>query len=119
MTNDEFFSYVYGVLEEVVFQNYMFLVTKEGDNFFLKASFTAPCNKTGALETHKTRKWRLSKHMVKSEIVQTAFKLVLTSIEHEAREQFTYKGMPIFGPHYDVDVLVDVMKAGKSQDERG
>lgn len=54
------------------------------------------------------RKWRLSKWMTKSEIVQTAFMAYLTWIEHEARESFKYKGASIFGPHYDVDALVEI-----------
>lgn len=51
------------------------------------------------------RKWKVSEHMTKSELVQTAFKAVLTAQEHEIREQFLYKGRPIFSPHYDVDKL--------------
>nr|WP_315206420.1 hypothetical protein [uncultured Albidiferax sp.] len=43
--------------------------------------------------------------MTPSEVVQTALKCVLTSLEHEARENFKYKGAPIFGPHFDVDDL--------------
>ena len=51
------------------------------------------------------RKWRLSPHMTDSEIVGTALKAVLTAEEHEARENFLYRGRPIFGPHLDVDQL--------------
>lgn len=52
-----------------------------------------------------SRKWQLSPHMCRSELVQTALKCVLTAEEHEARERFTYRGRRIFGPHFDVDVL--------------
>lgn len=55
-----------------------------------------------------SRKWLLSKHMVKSELVQTAFLCVLTCLEHEAREQFKFKGARVFGPHFDVDRLVQL-----------
>jgi hypothetical protein len=44
--------------------------------------------------------------------VQTAFKCVLTSIEHEAREQFTYSGARVFGPHFDVDALAQLCVSG-------
>lgn len=54
------------------------------------------------------RKWRLSEHMTKSEIVQTALMAVLAAEEHENREQFLYKGRAIFGPHFDVDGLHDI-----------
>lgn len=51
------------------------------------------------------RKWRLSEHMTKSEVVQTCFKAILAFEEHETREFFMYRGKPIFGPHIDVDAL--------------
>jgi len=63
---------------------------------------------TGDRMDQHTRKWRLSTHMTKSELVQTAFKCYLTSMEHRAREGFTYKGRRIFGPHFDVDALVEL-----------
>jgi len=97
------------ILQAVQFPGYTFNL--HGDFFtvtYLQASFMAPCNDHGGAPTEqKTRKWLLSAHMTRSELVQTAFKCVLTSLEHEAREQFTYKGAPIFGPHFDVDSLVD------------
>lgn len=106
------------ILKDVKFNDYSFIVNKEGENYYMQALFPAQCNKTGNWETQSTRKWRLSVHMTKSEVVQTALKLVLTSIEHEAREQFKYRDQPIFGPHYDVDQLVDIVAAGKSMDVR-
>lgn len=53
------------------------------------------------------RKWTLSPHMTRSEIVQTALKAVLAAVEHEAREDFHYRGVPVFGPHIDVMALLD------------
>lgn len=51
------------------------------------------------------RKWILSEHMKRSEVVTTAFKAIMTAIEHETRETFRYKGRTIFGPHIDVESL--------------
>ena len=56
------------------------------------------------------RWWVVSQHAVKSEVVTTALKAVLTAEEHEARERFRYRGVRIFGPHLDVDVLADQAK---------
>lgn len=56
------------------------------------------------------RKWLISRHSTKSEVVQTAFKAVMTFEEHEIRESFTYKGERIFGPHFDVDFLAEACK---------
>lgn len=102
------------LLRLVQYPGYTFKVV--GDRHgpsYLQASFMAPCNEAGGLPIrHTTRKWRLSRHMTASELVQTALKCVLTSIEHEAREQFRYRGATIFGPHFDVDRLVALCEQG-------
>ncbi len=64
------------------------------------------------------RKWVISPHATKSEIVQTALKAVLTAEEHEAREHFKYRGRAIFGPHYDVDFLAGYCDLPVAQDAR-
>jgi (2Fe-2S) ferredoxin len=52
----------------------------------------------------------LSPHMTDGEIVQTAFLAVMTALEHEAREQFTFDGVSVFDPHYDIHELVRLRK---------
>ncbi len=62
------------------------------------------------------RKWKLSPHMTKSELVGTMFKAWMSWVEHEAREAFLYRDQAIFGPHFDVDVLAETA-ANKSNYE--
>lgn len=64
------------------------------------------CNVTGKPSPWSGRKWFLSPHMTRSEVVQTLWKALTTALEHEAREAFTYRGETIFDPHLDVDGLV-------------
>ena len=59
-------------------------------------------------ESWSGRKWHVSGYATKSEIVQTALKAVLTAEEHEAREKFLYQGKSVFGPHIDVEQLIDL-----------
>lgn len=110
----------YRILRAVDYPGFTFLVSEEaeGGGLYLQIAATTPCNVTGEPLHWKGRKWRLSRHMTKSEVVQTAFKAVLTAIEHEAREQFTYRGQSIFDPHYDVDLLVDLRRREDCLDER-
>ena len=54
------------------------------------------------------RKWDLSAHMTDSEVVMTAFKAVLTALEHEAREHFRFMGLRPFNPHFNVYDLIDL-----------
>lgn len=75
----------------------------------LRAEWFAPDNVTGAEEKQSSRWWRLSKHMRKNEIINTAFACVKMAEEHEMREGFLYRlgenwTMP-YNTHTDVDEL--------------
>lgn len=98
------------ILDECRFGDWEFALRSDDDRPYLQVEFNAPCTTTGAAESWRSRKWFLSRHMTKSEIVQTAFKAVLTAVEHETRERFRYCGEAIFGPHFDVDSLVDLCR---------
>lgn len=103
------------ILAQVRFPGYSFNVHGDFEGHaptYLQAVFAAPDNDDFPfVRPHHTRKWLLSRHMTNSELVQTAFKCVLTSIEHEARELFTYRGARVFGPHFNIDDLVSVCQA--------
>ena len=104
------------VINGVHFPGYTFEVFDSGGysgKVFLQAEFHAPCADSGKLTLQKSRKWYLSDHATESEVVQTAFKCVLTAIEHEAREQFKYEGQAIFWPHFNVNDLVALAAAGR------
>lgn len=75
-------------------------------------------NVSGAPLAWKGRKWLLSKHMTDGEIVQTTFLALMTAIEHEAREQFFYKGEAVFDPHYDIEKLVELHRRPDALKER-
>lgn len=75
---------------------------------WLQVRFPAPDSETAEVTIQHGRKWQLSPHMTVSEIVTTALKAVLTAEEHETREQFTYRGAMVFGPHVDVETLVTI-----------
>jgi hypothetical protein len=64
------------------------------------------------------RKWFLSEHMTDGEVVQTALMACLAASEHEIREQFKYRGVSIFDPHYDIERLVELRKDPASIKER-
>ena len=78
--------------------------------YFIRVrSLTTACNVTGKqLLVCQGRRWELSEHMLPGEIVGTVWLAVQTYVEHELREQFTYKGATVYGPHMNVDKLVDL-----------
>lgn len=112
---------VTAILAEVKFPGFTFKLLGDfapGTATYVKAVFSAPDHDApdNWREQH-TRRWLLSRHMTRSEVVQTVLKCVLTAVEHEAREQFRYRGQRIFGPHFDVEGLVELCR-GRSLDVR-
>lgn len=105
------------ILDLVTFPGYRWLV-HDGERLYLQAAFLAPDCHTGALAEQFTRKWYISHEATRSEVVQTALKCVLTSVEHEARENFKYRGFAIFGPHLDCEKLVEIHRSNQALDER-
>lgn len=94
------------LLSQVQFLEYSFHVRMGHGGEFLQATYWEKDIYTSVPEIQYTRKWLLSPSMTDSEIIQTAFKLCMTSFEHRARESFMYRGARIFGPHFDVNDLV-------------
>lgn len=109
---------IQSILSCCTFPNFKFLVFDKDGVSYLQVEHTGPCNVTGKPMTWKGRKWMLSNHMVKSEIVHTAFLAIMTAIEHETREQFHYNGRAIFGPHFNVDRLHGLTEDPNALDER-
>lgn len=93
------FQQIEGILDDVEFEGWKVIARFDSTKPYLQLQFEADGHEW------RGRKWMLSYHMTKSEIVQTALAAVLAAVEHEAREHFLYRGQAIFGPHFDVDAL--------------
>lgn len=102
-------EHVQELLHQVTFsyagEAWSFELKEEGGRLHLRTTFRAPCCVTGEPQRQNGRWWPLSLHMTRSEVVGTAFLAVLTAVEHEVRESFTFHGERIYGPHHDVDAL--------------
>ena len=105
-------------LDDITFRDWNINLRYDVGRPYLQVSFMEEDIETGEISQQRGRKWFLSFHMTKSEIVSTALKAVLTAVEHEAREQFRYKGRMIFGPHFDVDALVEFSRLKENLDMR-
>ena len=92
--------------------------TPEG-RIYLQYRFQAPDNDDEDnidYEAH-CRKWMLSQHMTKQEVVRTAWLAYKQAVSHEADEQFKYKGVAIYGPHIDVEELVNIGNRRETRDD--
>jgi hypothetical protein len=85
-------------------------VKTKGETIYLQITFLAPDNFTNIWEKQYCRKWLLSEHMVKTEIVETCWKATQMAELHEMKETFKYKDEAIFNTHLDADLLVDLIK---------
>lgn len=106
------------IVGEIAFDGWRFMVRKDRSRPYLQVSACGRCNVTGGALDWTGRKWFLSPHMTRSEVVQTAFKAVMTAVEHETRERFAWRGRAIFGPHFDIDQLHALCGRADALDER-
>ncbi len=98
------------VLAEVAFKQSRFVIEPCANGFLIQLQAEEPCAATGEPRVYAGRKWHISDRATPSDIVRTAFKAVVTWEEHEAREHFRYRGAAVFGPHCDIDDLVEFMQ---------
>jgi hypothetical protein len=105
------FASIQDVVSELSFKGLTFEVGLEANQFiWLRVNDpTGTCNVNSEPAPWNGRKWRLSPHMTNGEIVQTAFKAVMTALEHEARETFKYRDAAVLGPHFDIDKWVEFL----------
>jgi hypothetical protein len=98
------------ILALVEFKAGRFSVEEIDGGFLIQLSSEEADVEGGDRQLYAGRKWHISQSATESEIVQTAFKAVVTWQEHEARDQFTYKGARPFSPHFDVEGLVELYR---------
>lgn len=82
-----------------------FLCDRRGDVLLLFARFDAPDCNTGELARQTTRKWFVSEHATRSEVLFTALACVKMGLIHEAHEAFLVDGRPLVNPHVNADLL--------------
>src|ERR1044072_6984366 len=90
------------ILRRVKYRDWEFRTLHQGNTggWLMNVSFL---DDTGTRQ--HGRKWYISQHMCLSEVVQTCLKAILTAVEHEVREQFTFDGQAVYSPHLDAEQL--------------
>lgn len=89
----------------VKYPGYKFVVKWWLRRVTVHATFMAPDTCVGGV-LQKTREWIIDKDATIDEVVATCMKLVLTSVEHEARGSFKFDDLAIYGPHTDLSALM-------------
>lgn len=110
-------DFVQSVVDKVKFPDYTFrVVDVDGVALFIQGEYIEADTVTGAQELQKTRLWLVADNDTEDEIVRTMFKIIMTSMEHKAREWFKYEGYSIMNPHFSVQQYKAIMEA---KDVRG
>lgn len=100
------------IVSQISFRDWEFRVMKKGDGYLLQVRFWAPDSTTGNPTSvlQSCRKWYVSQHASKAEVVRTAWKAVEAAVLHEAQELFLYRGLALYNPHLDPDSVTEVKK---------
>jgi hypothetical protein len=87
---------------------YQFHVDHDRGRVYVELWHWRPDAVTGEMGWGSGGKRFLQPTMTDSDIVRTCLGAALSYEEHEVREFFTYKGARIYGPHLDVEALVEI-----------
>lgn len=101
-----------------------FRLLDKGDSYLLQLTYEEPDTsgpepelRWDDAEPQHARKWYISPWMTESEIVRTAYKAVLCSLEHRLGEHFRYKGAKVYSPHFDVEALAGLATSARPAPE--
>lgn len=102
------------IVGECKFPDYHLSAVEVNGISFIRASYQEADTVTGEMERQQTRQWVIETCATQDQIVSTAFLCILTSMEHRAREWFTYRNAPIYQPHQGVNALLAITPLRKS-----
>lgn len=98
------------IIDDITFRDWRFVVDDANGSPHLRVEFDAPDSDSGEISEQRGRRWLLEPGTSRSQVVQTALAAVLAAVEHEAREDFRYRGQPVYGPHPDVEALHEFIR---------
>lgn len=107
------------VVTQVRYLDWDILVRVDGERPYIQVYGHGPDPNEGMKNASwSSRKWFVSPHMCKNEIIRTAYKAIQAAVEHEMNEFFLYRGQQIFSPHMNYDITADMMAEIDCKDSR-
>jgi hypothetical protein len=109
---------ILNLIKEVKCRDIEFRLLRKGDGFLVQATAMrpdasdAPDPSTGLRECklQKGRKWYVSPHSARTEIVETLFSAAARFELHELKEDFRFKGQAIYNSHISADDLAGCLR---------
>lgn len=86
---------------EALYREPLWRIMAKGDGYliqltYLEADVERP---NSGPKVQQARKWYVSPFSTETEVVRTAYKAVLCSLEHRLGEHFRYQGRRVYDPH--------------------
>lgn len=107
------------IISNVSYLDWEFRLMYDRDRPYLQIHGHGPDPKEGMRDAQWSgRKWFVSPHMCKNEIIRTAYKALECAVAHEMNELFLYKGVAIMTPHLDYEEIVTMMSDHNCIDAR-
>lgn len=89
----------------------------KGDGYLVQVTFLAKDIHTQEDEMQYCRKYYVSPHSCRSEIIRGVHQAIQQAELHEMNETFKYNGVAIFDPHTDLDLVASLFVTGHIQTE--
>ena len=112
---------IVNIISHVSYLDWKIMILMDGDTPrpYLQVHGHGPDPKEGMEDAEWSgRKWFLSPHMCKNEIIRTAYKAIECAVAHEMNENFLYKDVAIMTPHIDYEEIVSLMNDHDCIDSR-
>lgn len=107
------------IVDEIQYLDWQIKVRMDGKRPYLQVFGHGPDPNDNMKDARwSSRKWWLSPHMCKNEIIRTAYMAVRGAVMHEMEEMFLYKGQQIFSPHMDYDIVAETMRSRGCKNSR-
>jgi hypothetical protein len=116
LSDTPYAQYLAGVIDDIDFPGYDFILSEMSANVFaVQVAYKEPDVFSGVVEDQRGRLWLIGLNQTEGQIIQTCFKAIMTSLEHRAREHFTWRKRPILQPHQDPHDLWKLCGAEREQ----
>jgi hypothetical protein len=107
------FADVRTILDQITFRDRRFRLLEKGDGYllqveYMEADVDRPENPMPVVQ--RGRKWYVSPFSTETEVVETAFKAIKTSMLHVTQEHFLYQGQRVYSPHINIRARLHICR---------
>ena len=105
------------IVLRVNYPDHRWLIGDDGSSLFIQIAYDEVDvdEPERGLREQRGRKWKISRWMIEDEVFRTMLAASLASAEHRVREHFLVDGVRVFGPHLDINQLIEFVKQSEEK----